>query len=223
MKTVGRLVAVLLLVLVSTGQISADDRNLVKYHQQILFDEELLGEYTLIVTLDQQQPMIHKYLYEDQAGERLVLMWQLADDAPNLIEVTSVSSGETLSIVQNMDNSSTIVLGDSDPIVLLESDAKGKLELSTDLTDDATTALAGVSVQFRGALKRLARVGANHTENFQFVSAYLGGLFFTEYTGKLSGVERAGPTTELIQGFDPQVHEPGEFEQGFGDAYYQFP
>ena len=58
----------------------AQERTWTKYHRQVLLGEEVLGEYTVIVTSDGLDPMHVRYLYRSQEGVLLVMRHELGEE-----------------------------------------------------------------------------------------------------------------------------------------------
>ena len=214
-------VALCLAVAPALGSDETPDRTLGKLHQKVLLGETVLAEYTLITTLDQSSPFVAKYLYQDQGGQRMVILMVTEDRGPNTITVRFPATDEVLTIVQNEDNSSTIALGGAAPILVLAPDVREKTALPETLKGQGAQALDTISADFRAALRDLAAVGSVHSSEFAFVGAYLGGLFYTEFEGKVAHVDGTGPIAGAVRGFDPNVHPPGDFELAFGDEYFQ--
>lgn len=223
-RLVGRGLIVAVVLCSATVSSPGSERSLAKLHQEVLLGETALAEFTLISTLDSQSPYISKYLYQDAMGKRLVVSWVAYEGAePNTITVKFPATGEILTIVQDADNSSTITLGSAAPIVVLGSDVMNKTALPEPLKVQGAQALDTISVDFRKALRDLCAVGSFHAEEFSFVGAYLNGLFFTQFEGKVAGVNSTGPITGAVKDFDPNSHPPGEFELAFGDEYFSLP
>lgn len=215
--------AVVVIAACSTSLLEAQPRELQKYHRPVLFGDQVLASYTLISVRDELSPYIQKFLYEDGQGRRVVIVWVVEENGPETITVKSVPTGETLRVVKDTDNSTTVTLGSSAPILVQFHEIENKDALPQARKSEGEQRLATVSEEFRHALKSLAAVGSHHSRQFDFVAAILGGLFFPEYEGKLPKNERHGPMSGAVRGFDPQVHPPSEFEQAFGDEYFQFP
>lgn len=210
------------LLLVAVGVVQADDREWIKRHHLVEMDEIVLGEYTHISTSDELSPYKNRILYLDPQGVRLVLRatidvvredGQIVGIQAAEHSVTSLDTGEQLVMELQADRTQIATLGAA------SFTYTDQFQLPQQTKDDAQAFLhSNASQSFQTALHGLARVGLQYAPILMDVSASLEQLFF--YDAGAGNPANYVTESDVVLDFDPQLTQPGPFEEQFGPAYY---
>jgi hypothetical protein len=207
--------SVALALLFFSGFGLADERTWLKTHWTIgTVQEGQLAEFTDIMTLDQIQPYLSRFLYGDSTGNLLVIRFSAnTTDSTSRTEYTFLGTGEKIAfdiappnVTLTRTNGPSITFVDADPI-------------PPEVQSQAASVMEGASQSFKDALRGFAEVTSRYGARLLVAGILLTGVLYpdidTPSTG--SGEELTGK----VVGFDPDTTPPNAFEQQFGQAYYQ--
>jgi hypothetical protein len=204
------------------GQTSASARVWAKHHHAFSFDGETLNQWTTISTVDDEWPFTMRMLYQDAAGNRLLVRLSGPEEGTSLTTITDVATGETVSF-SAVPGTLTVGVG-SQQIVIPWDDSfhtTHGFQYPESVRSQAATLYATLSSTFRGALLRFTQAGCLDSLDL-YTSAFHCAYLFYDGTVNCSSPPRSSPpSTNYLSPFDPSVTAPDAYEQAFGQAYFQ--
>lgn len=193
-----------------------------KYHSRIeLEGEPSVGAFTFIGTLGEESPATFRVLYEDSEGELLVVRSSMevtwGDEAEIVSFETSVEhlgSGEMIS-VSGVGNSLIVWIGD-DSVTWTDSEDGAPAAVQ----QQALTLFASCPLAFQEAVGRLVVNGMQYSVVLSGIAAPIRNVLY----GAVQFVESEEATTnpeERVADFDPYADPPSDFEEQFGQHYFE--
>lgn len=205
----------------------AQSRTWQKSHDRVILQPgnppTVAGEWTLIETADEQEPIISRRLYKTASSKRLVTRAQLPASGLSELSFTLLDTGETLSLIVSSTGTVATLGGQQYTLTRAEceaySGANGK-QCPPSSRTAAAAFIANASPAFRQSLQDFANTGCSWSMELYWEATQLGFIFFSDV------VDCTAPpltlqegSTRIVNDFNPNTTPPDQFDTLFGAAY----